>query len=62
MFLCFKASIDGFKLGCRPFIGLNGCHLRSKYLGCLLSAISLDENNELFLIAFVVVEGESGET
>ena len=59
--MCFKASIDDFKLGCRSFMGLDGCHLRSKYLGCLLSVTALDGNNGLFSIAFAIVEGESGE-
>ena len=51
-----------FQAGCRPFIGLDGCHLRSKYLGCLLSVSALDGNYGLFLIAFIVVERESDET
>ena len=63
MLVFFKASIDGFKLGCRPFMGLEGCHLSSKYLGCLLFATSRDGNNGLFPITLVVVvKGESCET
>jgi len=62
MFVCFKVLIDGFKLGCRPFVRFDGCQLGSKYIGCLLSATALDENNGLFLIAFVVIERESSET
>ena len=62
MFVFFKASIDGLKLGWRPFMRLDGCHLRSKYHGCLLSAIALDGNNGLFPIVFDVVEGESSDT
>ena len=52
MFFCFKLSIDGFLNGCRPFMGLDGCHLRGKYLGMLLSATALDGNNGLFPINF----------
>lgn len=51
-----------FKIGCKPFIGFDDCQLRSKYLDILLSALALDGNNGLFHIAFVVVEGESGDT
>ena len=58
-FVGFKASIESFKLRCRPFIGLDGCHLRSKYLKILLSATALNGNNGLFPIAFAIVEGDS---
>jgi len=47
-----------FRLGCRPFFDLDGCNLRSKYLGILLSATALDENNGLFPVVFVAVESE----
>jgi len=59
-------------LGCRPFFfsdwvvdhffDLDGCNLRSKYLGILLSATALDENNGLFPVVFVAVESESSDT
>ncbi|KAI0497570.1 hypothetical protein KFK09_020802 [Dendrobium nobile] len=45
--------------GCRFLIGVDACHLKSKYLGVLLSANCLDGNNGLFTIAFVVAESES---
>ena len=59
MFVSFQFCVQGFKLECRPFIGLDGCHLRGKYMGSLLTTIMLDGNNELFLIAFVVIESEN---
>ncbi|XP_043701975.1 uncharacterized protein LOC122652326 [Telopea speciosissima] len=48
----------GFKKGCRPFISIDVCHLKGKYGGVLLSAISVDGNNALFSIAFGIVEVE----
>jgi len=39
-------------------IGLDGCFLKSYYGGLLLSAIGRDPNDQMLLIAFVVVEGE----
>ncbi|XP_042520010.1 uncharacterized protein LOC122093683 [Macadamia integrifolia] len=57
-FICYEACEVGFVNGCRPFIGLDGCHLKGKYEGILLSAVSIDENNGLFPLAFVVVESE----
>ncbi|PKU61943.1 hypothetical protein MA16_Dca023140 [Dendrobium catenatum] len=58
-FVSFKVCIDGFLSGCRYLIGVDACHLKSKYLGVLLSANCLDGNNGLFTIAFAVAESES---
>ncbi|KAF8389226.1 hypothetical protein HHK36_025919 [Tetracentron sinense] len=61
-FICFEAMKSGFLEGCRPFIGLDGCHLKGPYGGVLLAAIALDGNNGLFPVAFAVVEGETKES
>ena len=42
-----------------PFIGLDDCHLKSKYMGSLLTATTLNGNNGLFLITFAVVKSEN---
>ncbi|XP_011072625.1 uncharacterized protein LOC105157827 [Sesamum indicum] len=46
--------------GCRPVIGVDGCHLKGLYGGVLLTAISIDPNNNLYL-AYAVVSGETRE-
>ncbi|KAK1268757.1 hypothetical protein QJS04_geneDACA013777 [Acorus gramineus] len=61
-FVCFKASSSGFINGCRPFIGLDGCHLKSKYLGSLLAATAMDGNSGLFPVAYAIVEGENSSS
>jgi len=43
------------------FIGIDGCHLEGPYKDVLLSAMSLDENNRLFYVAYVVVKCENNE-
>ncbi|XP_059660140.1 uncharacterized protein LOC132306663 isoform X1 [Cornus florida] len=48
IFICFEALATGLKKGCRPFIGLDGCHLKGPYGGVLLTATALDGNNGLF--------------
>ncbi|KAL0916752.1 hypothetical protein M5K25_014287 [Dendrobium thyrsiflorum] len=58
-FVSFKVCIDGFFAGCRYLIGIDACHLKSKYLGVLMAANCLDGNNGLFTIAFAVAESES---
>lgn len=57
-FLCFDAMKKGFINGCRPFLGIDGCHLKGPFGGVLLAAISLDGNNGLFPVAIAIVEVE----
>ncbi|XP_072984355.1 uncharacterized protein [Typha latifolia] len=58
----WKACSDGFKAGCRPYLGLDGCHLKGKYFGDLLAATAWDANYGIFLVAFAIVNIESGYT
>ncbi|GAV77943.1 hypothetical protein CFOL_v3_21411, partial [Cephalotus follicularis] len=39
MFMCYRASKKGFLDGCRPFIGLDGCHLKVPFIGVMLSVV-----------------------
>lgn len=60
-YVCF----DGCKRAlnaCRPFIGLDGCHLKKKYGGILLIAVGRDPNYQYLSLAFAVVETESKDT
>ncbi|KAI0513721.1 hypothetical protein KFK09_009751 [Dendrobium nobile] len=61
-YVSFKVCVDGFKFGCRPLISLDACHLKSKHLGMLLSATSVDGYNGLFPLGFAVVETKSKNT
>ncbi|XP_039130924.1 uncharacterized protein LOC120267336 [Dioscorea cayenensis subsp. rotundata] len=47
-FFCFRASLDGFKRGCRPMLFLDGTHLFSKYGGILLGVTAKDGNEGFF--------------
>ena len=47
VFLSFGASAQGFYF-CRPMLGLDGTHLKSKYQGILLSATAVDALGSLF--------------
>ncbi|XP_042509126.1 uncharacterized protein LOC122084755 [Macadamia integrifolia] len=49
---------DGFVKGCRLLIGVDDCHLKGRYGGILLSVVSYDGNNEIFPVAYAVVEVE----
>ncbi|KAK3194080.1 hypothetical protein Dsin_025390 [Dipteronia sinensis] len=49
----------GFLKGCRPFISIDGCHLKMPYGGVLPSAIALYANSGMYLIAYCICEGET---
>ncbi|KAL2944237.1 Disintegrin and metalloproteinase domain-containing protein 29 [Bienertia sinuspersici] len=58
-FFSFAASAKGFLGGCRPIIGIDGAHLSGYYKGIMLTAVAIDGNNEIFVIAFGIVDTES---
>ena len=52
----------GFLGGCKPLIGLDGCHLKGKFGGHILSATAKDGNDNIFLVALGVVEQENKDS
>ncbi|XP_031396836.1 uncharacterized protein LOC116207857 [Punica granatum] len=58
----FEGLKQGFLNGCRPVISLDGCFLKTHLGGQLLSAIGRDGNNQMFPIAWAVVEGENEDS
>ncbi|KAL8537357.1 hypothetical protein ACS0TY_012489 [Phlomoides rotata] len=61
MYICWDALKRGFIGGCRPILGVDGCWLKGKHGGNLLTAIGVDGNNNMFPIAYAVVDKENGE-
>ncbi|KAK3211292.1 hypothetical protein Dsin_015998 [Dipteronia sinensis] len=59
LFLSFQAQKQGFLEGCRPFIGLDGCHLKGPCGGVLLSTVALDANSEIFPLTVCICEKET---
>ena len=59
IFLSFQPQKVGFLEGCRPFIGVDGCHLKGPFGGVLLSTVSLDGNSGLFPLAVCICEKET---
>ena len=59
VFWAFAPSIARFT-HCRPIISINGTNLYGKYKRKLLIAMATDAINEIFLLAFVVVDDEMG--
>ncbi|XP_056692339.1 uncharacterized protein [Spinacia oleracea] len=62
MYICLQPCKEGFMGGCRPILGVDGCHLRGPYPGILLTAVGKDGNNNIFPVAWAVVETEDRDT
>ncbi|RZC71516.1 hypothetical protein C5167_034676 [Papaver somniferum] len=52
--IAYKASIEGFKDGCRPLIALDGFPLKTKFRGAVLTACSVDGENAMFPVAIYI--------
>ena len=59
LYVCFKPVVEGFKVGCRRVIGLDGCFLKTITKGLLFSAVGKYGNDQMYPIAWAVVEGEN---
>ena len=51
IFISFEACIYGFNF-CRPLLCLDGCHLKAKFKGCMLSATATNGDGGMFMINF----------
>ena len=56
MYIRYNAQKVSFLGGCRPFVGLDGCHLKGRFGGQLLSATTKDGNDNIFSVVMTVVE------
>jgi hypothetical protein len=52
----FDACKRGFLAACSSVICLDGCHIKTKYRGQLLTSVGMDPNDCIFPLAFAVVE------
>lgn len=58
-YVCFGPLKEGFLHGCRPLIGLDGCHLKGPFGGILLTTVATDPNKGMYPIAWAQVEAEN---
>jgi len=47
---------------CKPIIGVDGCFLKGKYGGELLTNVGRDGNDQMLPLAYAVVEVKNKET
>lgn len=59
LYMSLDACKRGFLSGCRPLICLDGCHIKTKFGGQLLTAVGIDPNDCIYPIVMAVVEVES---
>jgi len=62
IYICFDACRRGFLDGCWRVLGLDGCFLKGPMKGELLSAVGRDANNQIYPIAWAVVEYENKDS
>ena len=69
LYICWAGCKKGFLAGCRPIIGLDSCHLKTKMMGGgwggggqLIVAVARDPNEEYFSLAVAVVEAETKDS
>ncbi|MBA0608850.1 hypothetical protein Godav_021019, partial [Gossypium davidsonii] len=53
-YVCFEALKRGWKEGCRPVLGLDGCFLKGPFKCKLLAVVGRDGNNQMYLVAWAI--------
>lgn len=61
-YVCFEKLRSSWSGTCRPIIGLDGTFLKVATKGILLTAVGHDGNNQIYPIAWAVVQGENSDT
>ena len=57
-YMSIDAYKRGFLSGCKSVICLDGCHIKTKFGGQLLTAVGVDPNDCIYPIAMAIVEVE----
>ncbi|XP_038885908.1 uncharacterized protein LOC120076214 [Benincasa hispida] len=58
MFMALGPCIRDFS-SCRPVIIVDGSHLKGKYKGTMLVGVSMDGNNQVYHLAYAIVDNET---
>ena len=62
IYVCFDACKKSFQAGCRKIIGVDGCFFKGACNGELLCALGRDANNQIYPIAWAVVEKKTEDS
>ena len=58
-YIRYHAQKVSFLAGCRSIVELDGCHLKGRFGGHILSATARDGNDNIFPVVMAVMEQES---
>lgn len=59
LYCCLGALKEGFMAGCKKVLGFDRAFLKGPFPGQLLSAVGIDADNGMYLVAYAVVEAEN---
>nr|ABA98502.1 transposon protein, putative, Mutator sub-class [Oryza sativa Japonica Group] len=62
IYVCLNACKKRFLAGCRRVVGLDGCFFKGSTNGELLCALGRDANNQMYPIAWAIVEKETNDS
>ncbi|XP_074314199.1 uncharacterized protein LOC141649406 [Silene latifolia] len=62
LFVCFASLKQGWLEGCRKLLCIDACFLKTFLGGQLISATGRDANEQMYPLAWAVVEGENNES
>lgn len=59
VYICLSAHNEGFKASCKPLVKLDRCHVKGLIPRQNLIASKIDPSNQIFLMAYAIVETKS---
>ncbi|KAL4564105.1 hypothetical protein LXL04_028157 [Taraxacum kok-saghyz] len=59
VYICLGELKKGFKASRREIVGLDGAFMKGPFPGQMLTAVGLDSNNEIYPVAYAIVEAEN---
>ncbi|XP_076918968.1 uncharacterized protein LOC143579596 [Bidens hawaiensis] len=59
VYICYGATMRGFQMLGREFLGLDGCFMKGPFPGQILISVSIDGNRCIYPVAFALVEAET---
>ncbi|GJR04332.1 retrovirus-related pol polyprotein [Tanacetum coccineum] len=62
IYVCLGPLKDVFRASRRELLGLDGTFMKGNYPGQMITAVSMDANNEIYLVAYGIVESESKDS
>ena len=57
-FVSLPAHRNAFLNGCRPYIDIDGCHLKGEFGGILMAAVGVDVNNGILSLGYAIYKIE----